>query len=78
MKLAAAGGGRYAEAKAASDLTPIYSSLGSQLASEYLIRYRSLAGPGKKIDVHVSVTGLQGIAGSAYLTPSLQIAKVVK
>jgi tight adherence protein B len=74
--LAAEGGGQYAEAQAASDLTPIYSSLGSQLANEYLIRYRSLAGPGKKIDVHVSVAGLQGVAGSAYSTPSLQIAKI--
>jgi tight adherence protein B len=74
--LAAEGGGQYAEAKAAADLTPIYSSLGSQLANEYLIRYRSLAGPGKKIDVHVSVAGLQGVAGSAYSTPSLQIAKI--
>ncbi len=76
--LAAEGGGRYAEAKAASELTSIYSSLGSQLANEYLIRYRSLAGPGKKIDVRVSVTGLKGIAGSAYSTPSLQIVKVPK
>ena len=74
--LAAEGGGQYAEAKAAADLTPIYSSLGSQLANEYLIRYRSLAGPGKTINVHVSVAGLQGVAGSAYSTPTLQIAKV--
>jgi tight adherence protein B len=77
-QLAAAGGGRYAEAKGASDLTPIYSSLGSQLASEYLIRYRSLAGPGKKIAVRVRVAGLQGIAGSAYETPSLVISTVPK
>ncbi len=78
VQLAAGGGGRYAEARAASDLTPIYSSLGSQLASEYLIRYRSLAGPGKKIAVRVRVDGLQGIAGSAYETPSLVIATVPK
>jgi tight adherence protein B len=77
-RLAAEGGGRYAEAKKASDLTPIYSSLGSQLASEYLIRYRSLAGPGKKIAVRVRVAGLQGTAGSGYETPSLQIVKEAK
>jgi tight adherence protein B len=77
-QLAADGGGRYAEAKKASDLTPIYSSLGSQLASEYLIHYRSLAGPGKKIAVRVQVAGLQGTAGSGYETPSLQIVKAAK
>jgi tight adherence protein B len=78
VRLAAEGRGRYAEAKSARDLTGIYSSLGSELASEYLIRYRSLAGPGKKIDVRVRVAGLEGTAGSAYETPSLQIVKASK
>ena len=77
-QLAAQGRGKYAEAKAAQDLAGIYSSLGSQLASEYLIQYRSLAGPGKRINVTVTVAGLQGKAGSAYETPKLNIVKAVQ
>jgi tight adherence protein B len=76
--LSAQGGGRYAEAKAAADLADIYASLGTQLASEYLIRYRSLAGPGKHINVTARVKGLTGIAGSQYETPALQVAKSVE
>jgi tight adherence protein B len=75
--LSAQGGGRYAEAKAAADLADIYSSLGSQFASEYLIHYRSLAGPGKHILVTAKVKGLKGIAGSQYETPQLAIVKKV-
>jgi tight adherence protein B len=75
--LSAEGGGRYAEAKAAAELADIYSSLGSQLASEYLIHYRSLAGPGKHINVTAKVKGLEGVAGSQYETPQLQIVKSV-
>lgn len=77
-QLAQQGRGRYAEAKSAADLVPIYSSLGSELASEYLIRYRSLAGPGKKINVRVRVDGLDGVAGTAYETPSLQLTSSPK
>jgi tight adherence protein B len=76
-QLSALGGGRYAEAKAAKDLAGIYSSLGSQLASEYLIHYRSLAGPGKHIYVTAKVNGLKGIAGSQYETPQLEIVQTV-
>jgi tight adherence protein B len=75
VRLAAEGRGRYAEARSAADLTGIYRSLGSELASEYLIRYRSLAGPGKRITVRVSVAGLHGVAESAYETPRLNIVQ---
>ena len=75
--LSAQGGGRYTEAKAAAQLANIYSSLGSQFASEYLIHYRSLAGPGKHINVTAKVKGLKGIAGSQYETPQLAIVKKV-
>jgi tight adherence protein B len=76
-QLAAQGRGQYVLAKSARDLAGIYRSLGSQLANEYLIRYRSLAGPGKKINVTVGVEGLAGRAGSAYETPKLLIVKKV-
>jgi tight adherence protein B len=77
QQFATLGGGRYSEANGAGDLAGIYSQLGSQLASEYLIRYRSLAGPGKRINVTVAVKGLRGRAGSAYETPKLEIVKAV-
>jgi tight adherence protein B len=76
-QLSAQGGGKYAEAKAAADLAAIYSSLGSRFASEYLIHYRSLAGPGKHINVTAKVKGLKGIAGSQYETPQLAVVKKV-
>jgi tight adherence protein B len=76
--LSAQGGGRYAEAKNAADLAGIYSSLGSQFASEYLIHYRSLQGPGKHIYVTARVHGLAGVAGSQYETPPLVVAKTIQ
>jgi tight adherence protein B len=78
VQLAGEGRGRYVEARSAKDLTGIYKSLGSELASEYLVRYRSLAGPGKKITVRVSVEGIPGVAGSAYETPRLNLVHAPK
>lgn len=74
-RLASEGRGSYAEARSVGELTPIYNALGSQLASEYLIRYKSLAGPGKQIRVVVRVAGLDGAAQSAYNTPALEIIR---
>jgi tight adherence protein B len=68
-------GGRYLEARSVGELTQIYNELGSQLASEYLLHYRSLAGPGKAINVTVKVDGLSGLATTGYETPKLAIAK---
>lgn len=70
--------GRFVEARSIDELTSIYDRLGTQLASEYLIRYRSLAGPGKKINVRVGVAGLPGVAESAYETPRLNIVQAPK
>src|SRR5207244_3880294 len=39
--------GAYTEAGAARQLSAIYQALGSRLANAYVIRYRSLAGPGR-------------------------------
>ena len=68
-------GGRYVEAESIQALTPIYNELGSQLASEYLLHYRSTAGPGAHIDVAVQVKGVPGIATTGYETPKLVIPK---
>jgi tight adherence protein B len=76
-KLSADTGGRYVEAKSLGALRSIYTQLGSQLASEYLLHYRSLAGPGKTMHVAVKVDGLPGVATTAYQTPKLEIPKAV-
>jgi tight adherence protein B len=74
-KLAGDTGGEYAEAKTADQLARIYDQLGSKLANEYLIHYRSLAKAGVHVDVRVRVKGLQGVATTAYDTPQLLTLK---
>ena len=69
--VAASTGGTYTEASSAQALKPIFDRLGSQLANEYLITYRSLVGPNKPVNVRVSVRGFAGSAGTSYTTPSL-------
>jgi tight adherence protein B len=73
-KLASDTGGRYIEAKSLAQLRTIYEQLGSQLASEYLLHYQSLAGPGKQIKVTVHVGDLP-VATTGYETPKLAILK---
>jgi tight adherence protein B len=70
-QLASGAGGSYSEARRASDLAPIYDALGTQLASEYLVRYRSTAGPRQHVVVDVSVDGTRGKATASYDTPAL-------
>jgi tight adherence protein B len=74
-KLARDTGGRYIEASSIGRLRGIYKDLGSSFASEYLLRYRSLAGPGKHIEVSFHVDGLSGVATAEYETPKLAVAK---
>jgi tight adherence protein B len=73
-KLARDTGGLYVETKSIGQLKTIYKQLGSTLASEYLLRYRSLAGPDKHITVTVKVEGVDGVARSQYRTPALVVA----
>jgi tight adherence protein B len=67
-------GGRYIETTSIKNLRTIYKQLGSSLASEYLLRYSSLAGPDKHIVVTVHVDGLPSAARTEYDTPKLQVA----
>jgi tight adherence protein B len=76
-KLARETGGTYIETTSISELKRIYSQLGSSLASEYLLRYRSVAGPDKQIAVTVRVNGERTGAAVGYRTPKLQIATKV-
>jgi tight adherence protein B len=72
-KLARETGGRYVESTSIAQLAAIYNQLGSQLANEYLVRYQSLAGPGKRIYVKMRVAGVDGEASTAYDTPKLTV-----
>jgi tight adherence protein B len=67
-------GGQYIETTSLKDLRRIYKQLGSTLASEYLIRYSSLAGPNKHIVVTIRVDGLRQPAKIEYDTPKLAVA----
>ncbi len=72
-KLAHDVGGSYILARNAAALSGIYGTLGSKFANEYLIRYRSLAKAGVRVDVRVKVKGLPGVATTAYDTPKLAV-----
>jgi tight adherence protein B len=69
-RLAEASQGGYSEATSAAELEPIFQALGEQLASEYLIRYRSDADPKRTIHVSVTVAGIDGVLGSVYTSPA--------
>lgn len=70
-RLAEASGGEYSEATSANDLASIFDEIGERLASEYLLRYRSLAGPEVDVRVDVTVEGVEATATSEYATPAL-------
>jgi tight adherence protein B len=73
-KLARETGGRYIETTSIAQLQKIYRQLGSSLASEYLLRYASVAGPGEHIRVTVRVDGLKTVVATEYRTPRLPVA----
>ncbi len=68
-RLAALGRGRYSAAESPSDLRGIFRDLGAQLASDYLVRYRSSAQPGREVTVAARVDGVEGLATSTYRVP---------
>jgi Flp pilus assembly protein TadB/Mg-chelatase subunit ChlD len=70
--LAAAGHGVYTQAKA-KDLAALYDQLSRQISSQYLLQYRSLAGPNKPVKVQVQVDGF-GTVHTGYTTPQLTVA----
>jgi tight adherence protein B len=71
QRLAFAAGGDFSATRSTADLARIYDQLGAQLSSEYLLRYRSHAGPSVKIRVVARIKGVQGAAVSGYVTPRL-------
>jgi tight adherence protein B len=73
-KLGLAAGGGYSEATSTAALLRIYDQLGARLAGEYLVRYRSTAGPNAKIRVKIRVDGIPGAGIGGYITPALPSA----
>ena len=70
QSLAEGGGGQYALATSTQDLAPVYDQLGQMLSSEYLVSYKSLAGPSVPVKVQVHVRDV-GTASTGYRTPAL-------
>jgi tight adherence protein B len=71
--LAKAGHGEYAKAKTQA-LAPLFSRLSAELSNEYLLQYKSLAGPNANIRVDVSIDGV-GTSTAGYRTPALPVTK---
>jgi tight adherence protein B len=69
--LAQATGGEYAEASSATGLETIFDAIGSRLASEYLVKYRSTASAGEDVRVEVIVEGVPTRASHEYAAPEL-------
>ena len=65
--------GAYTETGTPEELAKIFGEFGSQLSNEYLIRYRSLAGPDENVRVEVSVNGVEGTATASYNSPPLPV-----
>lgn len=53
------------------ELRGVFEDLGRQLASRYLVEYRSLASLGAEVPVEVSVSGLEAPLTTAYRAPEL-------
>ena len=73
QQLAQSTGGTFLRARSLQDLAPIYSELGLQLATQYLITYNSIAQPDRHVQVEIEVSGV-GSATSGYQTPALPVA----
>jgi tight adherence protein B len=64
--------GTYEEASNPGALAQIYDQLGARLSNEYVVSYRSLAGPNQRVDVSVQLDGIAGLAVAQYKTPALR------
>ena len=64
-------GGEYFEASSPNALVGIYRKLGTQLANEYLLQYKSFAGPDEPVSVHVSVAAIDAEGEASYRSPKL-------
>jgi tight adherence protein B len=63
--------GAYSEAASSGDLESLFDQLGSMLANEYLVRYRSQASPRTTVHVSARVEDVEGLGESQYVSPAL-------
>ena len=69
--LAVRSSGEFSAVSSLTDLARVYRRLGSRLAHQYLVRYRSTAGPGERVTVRMQVDGVPGAAVTTYRTPAI-------
>jgi tight adherence protein B len=68
-QIAASANGAYSEAGSPEQLKAIYADLGEQLATQYLVTYRSLAPLASEVAVTAEVQGVPGTAVANYTSP---------
>jgi len=73
--LASEGGGEYTVAKSTQALAPVFDQLSQRISREYVVRYKSFAGPKTPVKVTVEVAGI-GRGSAAYETPALPVKSV--
>ncbi len=71
-EVATVANGRYAEARRAQDLPPIFAALADQFAAEHIVRYKSGEALGTTVAVEAHVDGVEGSAITSYDTPALR------
>lgn len=76
QQLATGTGGSYSAAASPAELAAIYDKLGSRIANEYLVEYKSFAAAGKQVEVRVRVDGID-TATATYRAPTLPVAAPV-
>ena len=73
-ELADGTGASYALASSPRRLERIFDRLGAALSRQYLLRYRSLAKPEKRVAVEVRIRGGDMVASAGYTSPALALA----
>jgi tight adherence protein B len=68
--LAAETRGEFSAAGSLQDLARIYERLGSRLAHQYVVRYRSAQPAGRRVQVAVRVADTPGVAVTSYESPA--------
>jgi tight adherence protein B len=61
----------FSAATSLTDLARVYERLGSSLAHQYVLRYRSAAAPSRRVRVEARITGMPGVAQAGYTTPAV-------
>ena len=76
-QLAQAGGGEYSFAPSPDELNRIYDELGARLASDYLVRYSSVAGRGKRYRENAGVL-IDGMRAAAKRNPGMPAVELLR